>query len=307
MTRPPRVLRRVARWIGRRRWIRFGIRNRLARLVHDPDRAISEEFTVPFFGLRYVGNFASFIDWSVYYFGAYSEAELDLFGRILSVRGEGCCIDVGANVGSHALFLAGHASSVIAFEPLPALAEQICTRVAANGLRNVEVVQVGLGDIAEDLPFFASTDANQGTGTFVPGVFERPAQVLHVQPGDELLAERGDPPVVLAKIDVEGFEPDVLRGLRGTLDRCRPIVFFEWSAMSADRAGDVDPGAYFPAGYLLFSFEPQVVLLWVLTRAPFAVKPWRPGMHTSGNLLAIPVEDLGRLSADLGIPAARKT
>ena len=301
MTRPPHLLRRATRWIGRRRWIRFGVRNRLARLIHDPDRAIPEEFTVSFFGLRYVGNFASFIDWSVYYFGAYSEAELDLFGRILSVNGDGCCLDVGANVGSHTLFIAGHASSVIAFEPVPALAEQIRTRVAANHLRNVEVVQVGLGDIAEDLPFFASTDHNQGTGTFVAGVFERPAQVLHVQPGDETLAERGEPPVILAKIDVEGFEPDVLRGLRGTLDRCRPIVFFEWSTMSVDRAGGLDPGAYFPAGYSLFSFEPQIVWLWVLTRARFAVKPWRLGSQTSGNLLAIPVEHLGRLSVALGI------
>jgi hypothetical protein len=117
MTGASRLLRKGVRWIGRRRWIRFGVRNRLARFVHDPDRAPADEFAVPFYGQRYVGNFASFIDWSVYYFGAYSEAELELLGRILAVRGGGCCLDVGANVGHHTLFLASRAASVIALSP----------------------------------------------------------------------------------------------------------------------------------------------------------------------------------------------
>jgi FkbM family methyltransferase len=304
MTRTRRLLRQGVRWVGRRRWIRFGVRFYIARFVHDPYRAPAEEFAVPFYGLRYVGDFASWIDWNVYYFGAYSAAELELLGRILAELGAGCCLDIGANVGNHTLFLASRGASVIAFEPVPALAEQIRTRVSGNGLHNVEVVQCGLGDSAAELPFYASTDHNQGTGTFAGGSTNPPAEIISVRPGDELLAERGDPPVVLAKIDVEGFEPDVLRGLRRTLDRCRPIVFFEWSPKSAQRAGTADPGTFLPAGYSLFRFEPQVVWLWVFSRAPFAVHPWLPGTPTNvdSNLLAVPVEDLRRLRAVLGIP-----
>ena len=301
MTRPPLPLRRAVRWIGRQRWLRFGVRDRLARLVHDPDQAMAEEFNVPFFGLRYVGDFASFIDWSVYYFGAYSEAELELLGRVLSMSEGGCCLDVGANVGNHTLLFACHAESVIAFEPVPVLADQIRKRVAWNGLQNVEVVQLGLGDVAADLPFFASTDHNQGTGTFIAGVHQAAASSLHVRPGDEMLAERGDPWVVLAKIDVEGFEPDALRGLRKTLDRCRPIVFFEWSELSIERAAGADPDTFFPAGYSLFRFEPEVVWLWAFSRAPYALKPWGREWQGNANLLALPMEDLGRLTAVLGV------
>lgn len=304
----PRLFRRGARWVGHQRWIRFGLRYYLARFVHNPGQAPPEEFSVPFYGLRYVGDFASFIDWNVYYFGAYSAAELDLLGRILAVRGGGCCLDVGANVGNHTLFLASRAAFVIAIEPVAALADQLRARVSGNGLRNVEVIQCGLGESAAELPFFASSGHNQGTGTFAGGATNALAEIISVRPGDELLAERGDPPVVLAKIDVEGFEPDVLSGLRKTLDRSRPIVFFEWSPKSAQRAGTADPGAFLPSGYSLYRFEPQVVWLWAFSRAPFSVQPWLPGTETNvdTNLLAVPAEHLKLLRAVLGIPAVHE-
>jgi FkbM family methyltransferase len=258
---------------------------------------------VPFFGLRYAGNYASFIDWSVYYFGSYSEAELELLGRVLSVIDHGCCLDVGANVGHHALFFAVHASSVIAVEPVAALAKEIHGRVAANGLHNVEVVQCGLGERAAKLPFFASTDHNQGTGTFVPGGHGREGQIIRVRAGDEVLAERGDPPVALVKIDVEGFEPHVLRGLQRTLERARPVVFLEWSAMSAERAGSTAANALFPAGYSLFHFEPGTVWLGLFSRAPFVLKPWLRGTRIDGHLLAVPAETLPTLRPILGLSA----
>ena len=303
MTRRHPWIRLATRWVGHRRWIRFGIRDRVARFVHDPDRASTEKFSVPFYGLRYVGDFVSFIDWSVFYFGAYSAAELDLLGRILTVRGGGCCLDVGANVGNHTLYLASRAPLIIAFEPDPSLAQELRFRVSENRLPNVEVAGFGLGSITADLPFFASPDHNRGTGTFVTGIHERTGQTAVVRPGDEVLAERGDPSIVLAKIDVEGFEPDVLRGLTRTLDRCRPVVFFEWSRRSVERAGANDPGILFPPGYSLFQFEPEVVWMWIFARAPFALRPWQGEAHLDVNLLAVPTEDVHRLQAALGTSA----
>jgi FkbM family methyltransferase len=297
-----RWVRRAVRWIGRQHWIRFGIRDRVARFVHDPDEAVSEEFATPFFGLTYTGDFSSFIDWSVYYFGAYAAGELALFDRVLGVIKGGVCLDVGANVGHHTLFLATRAASVIAFEPLPELADQIRARVAQNALGNVEVVQCGLGDRAGELPFFASTDHNQGTGTFIEGVDDRTSQMLKVRPGDELLAERGDLEVVLVKIDVEGFEPDVLRGLRTTLGRERPVVFFEWSDMSERRAGEAQPDSFFPADYSLFRFYPEVVRWSLFTRAPFALRRWVRGSDAVGNLLAVPTERFEALQLVLQLP-----
>jgi FkbM family methyltransferase len=279
-----------------RGWLRFGVRDRLARLVHNPDTAESESFEVPFFGMTYRGDYSSFIDWSVFYFGAYAKPELDLLGRLLEVR-PGPCLDIGANVGHHTLFLATRSPSVIAFEPAASLAAQIRTHLQDNGLENVDVVECGLGARREDLPFFASTDHNQGTGTFVPGVYPRESTTIQVAPGDELLAARGDPLIVLAKVDVEGFEREVLRGLGRTIERSRPLVFFEWSHLTARRGGSEEPSELFPSDYSLYRFQPEVHRLGVFATGQFAIQPWRRGSVIDGNLLAVPSEDVSRIEA----------
>lgn len=48
-----------------------------------------------------------------------------------------------------------------------------------------------------------------------------------VAAGDEALAAVGDEPIGIVKIDVEGGELEVLRGLQGTLARHRPLVVCE--------------------------------------------------------------------------------
>ena len=75
-------LRPLARCLGRMRWIRFGIRDRFARFVENPDRTLGYAFRQSFFGGVYVGNTGNFIDWSARYFGAYCIEELDLFADL---------------------------------------------------------------------------------------------------------------------------------------------------------------------------------------------------------------------------------
>lgn len=295
------LLRPLARWVGHCRWLRFGVRNRFARWVDHPDRARDEAFEVPFFGLRYRGSFASFIDWSVYYFGAYSEGEIELLRRLRRGAAQGCILDVGANVGHHTVVFASLGGEVVAFEPVPELAAQIRERVALNQLTNVRVLECGLGRQNAVLPFFGSPDNNRGTGTFVAGVYERAERTIQVRTGDEVMAELGSPPVGLMKIDVEGFEADVIAGLQATLGRDRPVLFFEWSSMSAAKSGGSDPARLLPERYRLFVFEPQAVIAGVFARAPFELRPWSAQPDFDGNLVAIPEEKFTPLRQSLGI------
>lgn len=118
-------------------FLRFGIRDRLARAVHNPDTAKPQAFEIDFFGKRYPGDFSIFIDWSVYYFGAYSIGELLMMRDQLADRAEPVVFDVGANIGHHSLFYSTIASHVHAFEPYGQVAKKLTEKIAVNGLENV--------------------------------------------------------------------------------------------------------------------------------------------------------------------------
>ncbi|MBM3616097.1 MAG: FkbM family methyltransferase [Alphaproteobacteria bacterium] len=134
-------------------------------------------------------------------------------------------VDIGANIGNHALFalkMLG-VKQVIPFEPNPVAIAVLTSNVGLNGeLGRCDLSHLGLGlsDKAQagltmevDKP-----NKNLGGGRLVEG------GDLRVIAGDEALAGAK---VDFIKIDVEGMEMQVLRGLAQTLEHCRPVLFIE--------------------------------------------------------------------------------
>lgn len=123
--------------------------------------------------------------------------------------------DVGANVGYYTkdiAHLVGRTGRVIAFEPAPATLATL--RSAVTDLRNVQVVGVALSRENGAADFFADASGGDSNGGLLAA---RPAQTctkVAVRAGDAFLQEF--PPNVI-KIDVEGFELDVLQGMPATL------------------------------------------------------------------------------------------
>jgi len=105
--------------IGRMHWLRG--RDRILRAFSNPDRQQPVLFETDFFGLPYSGYMDNFIDWTVFYYGAFSVNELQLLAALaagLRARGKPVNFyDVGANVGHHSLFMSRHAEHIFAFEP----------------------------------------------------------------------------------------------------------------------------------------------------------------------------------------------
>lgn len=146
------------------------------------------------------------------FLGTFEPAETALFAARL--RQGLTVVDVGANVGYYSLLAAsrvGPSGSVYAFEPDPVSAERLSRTVRRNAIHQISVQEVGLGDSAGNIELFIPVVEGNRTPTMVPhghrNVVSVPITTL-----DTFCANRGIPRIDVLKIDVEGFEPDVLRG-----------------------------------------------------------------------------------------------
>ena len=164
-------------------------------------------------------------------------------------------LDAGANIGFHALhaaLLVGPEGRVVAVEPDPRNVSLIRASLAlAQGPLRVEVIEAALSDtggtvVLSDLGNHANSGArfthtDRGVlARLVHGPAPSYCEVRSFRWDDERLDTRID----LVKIDVEGYEPFVLRGMEGSLLRHRPIVVAEFAPSNLRAIGGVEPGAF---------------------------------------------------------------
>ena len=188
-----------------------------------------------------------------YYCGLHEPAEM---GFVLhALRAGDLFVDVGANVGSYTVLAAGAVGArVVAVEPVPAAAEHLRHNVANNpGSERVRTVQCGLAATAGELAFTDTADAvnhvvapgEAGAGIRVP--------VITL---DELCANEVP---TLIKIDVEGFEHEVIAGGAATLrSGCLLAVLMETNGSGARygrRDGDL-VATMRGFGFETFAYDP---------------------------------------------------
>lgn len=134
-------------------------------------------------------------------------------------------LDIGANIGLVTLRLSkrvGPSGVVHAFEPNPKPAFRLASSLAANGISNVQVHEVALGTEDAVLPLTIPT-GNVGMGSLVAGFQGETVQVLVRRLDDFDLG-----PVAFVKMDVEGFESQVLGGAERMLAKSPPkVILFE--------------------------------------------------------------------------------
>lgn len=128
-------------------------------------------------------------------------------------------VDVGANVGYYALMIArgvGPDGSLLAIEPEPANLEELTRNVRLNGIENATILPLACGRA-------------DGTARLRPGMNGRielgagQGSEVTIRSLDSVL----DRPVDLIKVDVEGFEGEVLAGAERILREQRPDLFVE--------------------------------------------------------------------------------
>ncbi len=185
--------------------------------------------------------------------GTYEPHLVDLYRHIL--RPGMTVLDVGANIGFHALHaarLVGPGGRVIAVEPDPQNAALLRLSLAiATTPLPVEVIEAALSDASGTI--LLSDLGNRGNSgarfthrdralleRLVHGASASFRSVPALRWDDDHLDTRID----VVKIDVEGSEPQVLRGMERSLRRHHPMVIAEFAPANLKSIGGTDPGEF---------------------------------------------------------------
>jgi FkbM family methyltransferase len=196
-----------------------------------PPPTSTRRFEAKFFNMIYAGDLAELIDYSIFYFGAYSPGELAFLARSAEImarrRGAVTFYDVGANTGQHSLFMSGRVAAVHAFEPSIRLTKAFAKNLMINDIRNVHIHPVALsdGDANGDLGSgFPGNSGSRSLNWTLPG---HVTEKVVVKDACTYFQTHSLDRVDILKIDVEGHESRVLRGLSGRLISDRPIILME--------------------------------------------------------------------------------
>jgi FkbM family methyltransferase len=147
---------------------------------------------------------------------------------------EGAFIDIGANVGQTLckLLATGQRRRYIGFEPQIACCFYVDQFIRHNAIADAQVIPVALGEDAAVLELHADDDdvdesASLDATGFRATLSATRKVLVPVLRGDVALAGLHLDKIAVLKIDVEGAELEVLRGLPDTLRFWRPPVMFE--------------------------------------------------------------------------------
>jgi FkbM family methyltransferase len=220
-------------------------------------------------GITYELDLTQGIDFAIYLANIYERQTKFALRRLVSPSS--LVVDIGANIGAHTLHLAqlvGDEGRAIAFEPTDFAFRKLCRNLELNPVLSARVIPCNC--------FLTSHDGDQVPPAIYsswplvrePGLHakhlgrEMRTEAAQSRSLDSVLAELADRKVQLVKLDVDGFECEVLGGATTLLREVRPIFVMELSPYVLEERGTSleEMLSYFiPNGYALYdvrTFKP---------------------------------------------------
>ena len=185
------------------------------------------------FGVRMSLDLRDYVQRNIFY-DAWEGDELNFVHTVL--RPGDLMVDVGSNVGLFSLVAAkavGDGGKVYAFEPVPGNWKRCEENIRLNDLHNITLSRTALSDRAGEVTLAIDANMASGSGSETSGFFtmSRVSTAVrevtaHAESFDSF-AERelGERRIRVVKIDVEGAEPLVMRGMARTLSERRIDMF----------------------------------------------------------------------------------
>jgi FkbM family methyltransferase len=167
--------------------------------------------------------------------GLYEKEYLEYFYSILGE--DDIIIDIGANIGIFSILASKKVKSglIFSFEPVGINYKRMLRNIEVNSIQNIKTFNLGLSNQNETLDINVPKQ-DPGESTLSPKtctkLFLKNDQKISIEKAkfilfDQFFEEHMLKKVDIIKIDVEGAEYKVLKGMKNTLISHNPIVFIE--------------------------------------------------------------------------------
>jgi FkbM family methyltransferase len=144
-----------------------------------------------------------------YYLGFYEMGALNFFKNVLA-NGD-VFIDVGANIGLMSFYsspLVGQTGKVLAVEPTQRFFDDLENGIKKNNFKNIIPLKLGLGSSPGMVPIYH----NSVCPSLIQTHSTDPSEIIEIKTLDSVIENHNISRVKLIKIDVEGFELEVVKG-----------------------------------------------------------------------------------------------
>jgi FkbM family methyltransferase len=129
-------------------------------------------------------------------------------------------IDVGGNIGTFFWQFVDVCKKVYVFEPIPRLNDVITQSIRYNNVENIVLIPKAVGNETKTIKMLDNNNSSVVDSSESLNVIEIPVTSLDFEFQD---LEKVD----FVKIDVEGYELNVLKGAENLIDKYRPILLIE--------------------------------------------------------------------------------
>jgi FkbM family methyltransferase len=184
-------------------------------------------------------------------YGLHEKEKLQVINKILQRFSAPVVLDIGANIGNHALAFSTVAGHVHAFEPIPAVHALLAKNIEQNAITNITAHKLALSDTQGSDTIYMVSEGNIGMSSFDNRESTSIPVEVTKETGDNFLARQHISKVDLIKIDVEAHEYFVVKGLMQTIRAQMPVITLEWNdPVAIDRFNDTEEFRFLQENYL---------------------------------------------------------
>lgn len=175
-------------------------------------------------GINYKLDLSNVVDHYIYF----GKVDADYKSVLQDIKNASTILDIGGNIGTTSLFFASKNpdAKIYTFEPHPVIFKRAEENIKLNSFQNITLINKGLGIEKASFKLYEVNEHNPGMNRILDEGTDLPFVVIDVDSLDNILASYGVTNVDFIKIDVEGFESNVIKGSTETLKN-KPKLFIE--------------------------------------------------------------------------------